>query len=87
VRAGQASVSFWVLHTGLSHAPAPPGKTTRRAPSRNTQPIPSMLKGLDIPQPDVRHSGTPETILVTELVTAHTSPNMATVRKQLLADR
>ena len=51
VRAGQASVCVWVQPTGLSHAPETARKTTRRAPSRNTQPIPIMLKGLDTPQP------------------------------------
>jgi hypothetical protein len=50
------------------------GFSTQQLPSRRTNPVPIGLLRLETPPPKLRHGGTPETILVTDLVTAHTSP-------------
>ena len=85
VRAGQASVCVWGRHTGLSHAPA----TVRENDPASVPPQhlthPNDAQASRHASTDLRHSRTPETPVVRDVVRTHTSPDTSQARKSELA--
>jgi len=87
VSAGQASVSVWVQPTGLTHAPATARENDPASAVPQHPTHPNHAQASRHASTDLRHSGTPETALVRDLVRTHTSPEHENGPQAKLAGR